>query len=191
MYIIPGGKKQPGCTPSEFRKNLLKSQLRSQGCLLFLEEEKTGVSFVPGQYCASANCVLYSWKILIVPNFQFLDSTWYIRVPPLQEGTSSVIILKCQQPRSPDITSQFYCPHSNHVKCRGGWWWCMVMYDRVWQETYFNSRDENKNFFLSISCSKQKREYLFFNLGFQNKNQNHNWNNPRENFRELHSLLVY
>ena len=69
VYIIPGGKKQPGCTPSEFRKNLLKSQLRSQGCLLFLEEEKTGVSFVPGQYCASANCVLYSWKILIVPNF--------------------------------------------------------------------------------------------------------------------------
>ena len=74
-------------------------------------------------------------KCLVVDNVQFQDSSWYIRVPPLQEGTStsSVIILKCQQPRSPDITPHFYCPpHSNHVRmmmiptsCEG--WFCAMI----------------------------------------------------------------
>ena len=37
----------------------------------------------------------------------------------------------------------------------------------VWREAYFNSRDGNENFFLSISCSRREREFLSFNLMFE------------------------
>ena len=65
----------------------------------------------------------------------------------------------------------------------------------VWQEAYFNFRDENEKFFLSISCfvtrisffvscaSRQEREFLvflFFNRGLQYENRD--WYNSRKNF---------
>ena len=40
----------------------------------------------------------------------------------------------------------------------------------VWGEAYFNSRDGNENFFLSISCSR--REFLSLNLVLQDENEN-------------------
>merc|ERR1711997_256804 len=43
---------------------------------------------------------------------------------------------------------------------------------RVRREAYFNSRDGNENFFLSISCSRREREFLFLNLVLRDENEN-------------------
>ena len=61
---------------------------------------------------------------------------------------------------------------------------------RVWPEAYFNSRDGNENFSLSISCSRREREFLCLNLGLRDENENRDWDNSRKNFWELHLLLV-
>ena len=59
--------------------------------------------------------------------------------------------------------------------------------------SFFQShvRDENEIFFLSISCFETRTRISFFNLGLRDENENRDWDNSRENFRELHLLLVY
>ena len=39
--------------------------------------------------------------------------------------------------------------------------------------------------------SRREREFLFFNLRLRDENENRYWDNSRENFRELHLLLLY
>ena len=41
-----------------------------------------------------------------------------------------------------------------------------------WREAYFNSREGNENFFLSISCSRQERQFLSLNLVLRDANEN-------------------
>ena len=87
----------------------------------------------------------------------------------------------------------------------------------VWREAFFNSRDGNENCFRLISCSRREREFLslnlvlrdknenfflliscfetrtrisFINLRHRDENENRDWDNSRENSRELHLLLV-
>ena len=50
-------------------------------------------------------------------------------------------------------------------------------------------RDGNENFFFSISCFETRTRISFFNLGLRDENENRDWDNSRENFRELHFLL--
>ena len=52
-------------------------------------------------------------------------------------------------------------------------------------------RDGNENFFFSISCFETRTRISFFNLGLRDENENRDWDNSRENFRELHFLLFY
>ena len=52
-------------------------------------------------------------------------------------------------------------------------------------------RDEIENFFLSISCFETRTGISFINLRHRDENENRDWDNSRENFRELHLLLVY
>ena len=52
-------------------------------------------------------------------------------------------------------------------------------------------RDEIENFFLLISCFETRTRISFINLRHRDENENRDWDNSRENFRELHLLLVY
>ena len=58
--------------------------------------------------------------------------------------------------------------------------------------SFFQShvRDGNENFLLSISCFETRTRISSFNLGLRDENENRDWENSRENFRELHLLLV-
>ena len=52
-----------------------------------------------------------------------------------------------------------------------------------WREAYFNSRDGNENFFLLISCSRREREFLSLNLVLRDENENfifQSWASRRE-----------
>ena len=40
---------------------------------------------------------------------------------------------------------------------------------RAWRELYFNFRDENNNFFLSVMCSRWEQEFLSFSLVFETR----------------------
>ena len=76
---------------------------------------------------------------------------------------------------------------------------------RVWQEGYFNSRDENesfvsfnrmfrdknKNSFLSISCFETRTGISYFNLVLRGENENRDWDNSREHYWELLLSLIY
>ena len=50
-------------------------------------------------------------------------------------------------------------------------------------------RDENENFFLSISCFETRTRISFFNLGLRDENENRDYDNSRENFREMSIVL--
>ena len=52
-------------------------------------------------------------------------------------------------------------------------------------------RDKIENFFLLISCFEMRTRISFINLRHRDENENRDWDNSRENFRELHLLLVY
>ena len=50
-------------------------------------------------------------------------------------------------------------------------------------------RDEKENFFLSISCFETRTRISFFNLGLRDENENRDYDNSRENFREMNIVL--
>ena len=63
--------------------------------------------------------------------------------------------------------------------------------DREFLPFSLRLRDEIENFFLLISWFETRTRISFMNLRHRDENENRDWDNSRENFRELHLLLVY
>ena len=59
-------------------------------------------------------------------------------------------------------------------------------FERRMRIFFFNLilRDENGNFFFKSRASRREREILFFNLRLRDENENRDYENSRENFRE-------